>query len=61
MAIVVRCVVGIYSNAKLLDRARGLEINVDVAGIREPYGLLRPPCQRDLQAQGHNSALDLLP
>jgi hypothetical protein len=36
MAVVNRCAVGIYPSEKLLDWARQLELDVDLAGASEP-------------------------
>ncbi len=43
MAVVNRCAVGIYPSQKLLDWARQLELDVDVAGASEPCLYLGPP------------------
>ena len=50
MAVVNRCAVGIYPSEKLLDWARQLDIDVDVAGIREPCLYLIPDYDTDAEA-----------
>jgi hypothetical protein len=51
MAVVNRCAVGIYPSEKLLDWAQHLEIDVDVAGIREPCLYLIPDYDTEAEAE----------
>jgi hypothetical protein len=42
MGVVNRCAVGIYPSEQLLEWARGLDLDVDAAGAREPCLYLIP-------------------
>ncbi len=57
-AVVNRCAVGIYPSLKLLDWARGLGIDVDVAAASEPCLYLIP--DYDTQEEAAAAVLDLL-
>ena len=51
MAVVNRCAVGIYPSPKLLDWARQLELDVDVAGASEPCLYLIPDYDTQEEAE----------
>ncbi len=51
MAVVNRCAVRIYPSQKLLDWARQLELDVDVAGASEPCLYLIPDYNTQVEAE----------
>jgi hypothetical protein len=51
MGVVNRCAVGIYPCQQLLDWARGLDLDVDAAGAREPCLYLIPDYETDEEAE----------
>jgi hypothetical protein len=51
MGVVNRCAVGIYPSQQLLDWARGLDLDVDAAGAREPCLYLIPDYETDEEAE----------
>jgi hypothetical protein len=51
MAVVNRCGVGIYPSQKLLEWARGLDLDVDAAGAREPCLYLIPDYETEDEAE----------
>jgi hypothetical protein len=53
MGVVNRCAVGIHPSQQLLDRARGLDVDVDAAGVREPCLYLIP----DYETEGEFGAI----
>ena len=51
MAVVNLCAVGIYPSGQLLDWARGLDLDVDAAGAREPCLYLIPDYDTQEEAE----------
>jgi hypothetical protein len=51
MGVVNRCAVGIYPSQQLLDWARGLDLDVDAAGAREPCLYLIPDYETETEAE----------
>jgi hypothetical protein len=51
MGVVNRCAEGIYPSQQLLDWARGLDLDVDAAGAREPCLYLIPDYETEEEAE----------
>jgi len=51
MAVVNRCAVGIYPSGQLLEWARGLDLDVEVAGASEPCLYLIPDYDTQEEAE----------
>jgi hypothetical protein len=51
MGVVNRCAVGIYPSQQLLEWARGLDLDVDAAGAREPCLYLIPDYETEEEAE----------